>query len=68
MLQRLQCAKHYRLLCRVPEMGPAQRERKRRVKVPLLDLKAQYAGIREEVRAAMDEVCDSQRFILGPRV
>jgi len=38
------------------------------MKVPLLDLHAQYAGIREEVRAAIDEVCDSQHFILGPAV
>jgi len=36
--------------------------------VPLLDLKAQYAGIREEVRAAVDRVMDSQYFILGPEV
>ncbi len=36
--------------------------------VPLLDLKAQYAPIREEIRAAMDRVCDSQQFILGPEV
>lgn len=38
------------------------------MKVPLLDLKAQYATIREEVRRVMDEVCDSQQFILGPHV
>ncbi|MFW6164171.1 MAG: DegT/DnrJ/EryC1/StrS family aminotransferase [Planctomycetota bacterium] len=38
------------------------------MKVPLLDLKAQYAGIREEVRAAVDRVMDSQYFILGPEV
>ena len=36
--------------------------------VPLLDLKAQYAPLREEIRAAMDEVCDAQQFILGARV
>src|SRR5579864_8832552 len=36
--------------------------------VPLLDLKAQYAPIREEIRAAIDRVCDSQHFILGPEV
>jgi dTDP-4-amino-4,6-dideoxygalactose transaminase len=36
--------------------------------VPLLDLKAQYAGIRDEVRKAVDEVMDSQLFILGPKV
>jgi len=38
------------------------------VKVPLLDLTAQYATLRDEIRAAIDEVCDSQRFILGPVV
>src|SRR5262249_52058670 len=38
------------------------------MKVPLLDLPAQYATIRAEVRAAIDRVCESQRFILGPEV
>jgi dTDP-4-amino-4,6-dideoxygalactose transaminase len=38
------------------------------IKVPLLDLKAQYAMIRSEVREAIDRVCESQRFILGPEV
>src|SRR5438477_5490550 len=36
--------------------------------VPLLDLKRQYAGIRDEVRAAIDRVCESQHFIFGPDV
>ena len=36
--------------------------------VPLLDLKTQYASIREEIRAAIDRVADSQHFILGPEV
>jgi dTDP-4-amino-4,6-dideoxygalactose transaminase len=36
--------------------------------VPLLDLKAQYAGIRDDVRAAIDEVCESQVFVMGPKV
>jgi dTDP-4-amino-4,6-dideoxygalactose transaminase len=36
--------------------------------VPLLDLKAQYATIRSEVREAMERVVESQRFILGPEV
>jgi dTDP-4-amino-4,6-dideoxygalactose transaminase len=36
--------------------------------VPLLDLKAQYTTIREELRAAMDEVMESCSFILGPHV
>lgn len=38
------------------------------MKVPLLDLKAQYAPLRERMRQAIDEVCDAQHFILGPRV
>lgn len=36
--------------------------------VPLLDLKAQYATIREEVREVVDAVLESQYFILGPEV
>lgn len=36
--------------------------------VPLLDLRAQYATIREEIRAALDRVIESQQFILGPEV
>jgi len=38
------------------------------VKVPLLDLRAQYQPIRAEVMAAIEAVCDEQGFILGPRV
>jgi dTDP-4-amino-4,6-dideoxygalactose transaminase len=36
--------------------------------VKLLDLQAQYLPIRNEIRRAMDEVCDSQSLILGPAV
>jgi len=36
--------------------------------VPLLDLKAQYATIKEEIKPVVDEVLESQRFILGPEV
>lgn len=36
--------------------------------VPLLDLRRQYQGIRDEVLAAIARVCDSQGFILGPEV
>ncbi|HEY0264100.1 MAG TPA: DegT/DnrJ/EryC1/StrS family aminotransferase [Granulicella sp.] len=36
--------------------------------VPMLDFSRQYAQIRQEVLAAITEVCDSQRFILGPQV
>ena len=38
------------------------------VPVPLLDLKKQYATIREEILRATAEVFESQYFILGPRV
>jgi dTDP-4-amino-4,6-dideoxygalactose transaminase len=38
------------------------------VKVPLLDLVGQYAPLRGEIEAAIREVCDSQRFVLGPNV
>jgi dTDP-4-amino-4,6-dideoxygalactose transaminase len=37
-------------------------------KIPILDLRAQYSGIRAQVRAAIEEVLESQQFILGPAV
>ena len=37
-------------------------------RVPLLDLRAQYATIRDEVDAAVQRVIASQHFILGPEV
>jgi dTDP-4-amino-4,6-dideoxygalactose transaminase len=36
--------------------------------VPLLDLQAQYRPLRGALLAAIERVCDSQRFILGPEV
>lgn len=36
--------------------------------IPLLDLKAQYDSIREEVQQAIDEVLESQHFIMGAAV
>ena len=38
------------------------------VRVPLLDLTAQYGPIRDAILAAITRVADSQRFILGPEV
>ncbi|MDH4238381.1 MAG: DegT/DnrJ/EryC1/StrS family aminotransferase [Phycisphaerae bacterium] len=38
------------------------------MEVPLLDLKAQYATIKDEVLAAVSEVLESQRCIGGPKV
>jgi dTDP-4-amino-4,6-dideoxygalactose transaminase len=36
--------------------------------VPLLDLHAQYAPLRDEILAAVVRVCDSQRYIMGPEI
>ena len=36
--------------------------------VPMLDLKAQHAQLRDEIRVAVDRVFESQHFILGPEV
>ena len=49
---------------------PAKTEAKARprLRVPLLDLKAQYASIRDEVQGALAEVFESQQFILGPQL
>ncbi|MCM3874805.1 MAG: DegT/DnrJ/EryC1/StrS family aminotransferase [Thermoanaerobaculia bacterium] len=44
-----------------PVLAPA-------VSVPLLDLRKQYATIREEILRATADVYESQHFILGPRV
>jgi dTDP-4-amino-4,6-dideoxygalactose transaminase len=38
------------------------------MKVPLLDLKAEYAGLRDEVLAALDRVCQKSAFVLGEEV
>ena len=38
------------------------------VKVPLLDLQAQFQQIRSDVLAAIEEVCQEQSFVLGRRV
>ncbi len=38
------------------------------MQVPLIDLKAQYSAIRDEIEAAIREVSESQYFVLGPKV
>src|SRR6266851_735134 len=38
------------------------------MRVPLLDLEAQYRPLREALLAAVTRVCDSQRFIMGPEI
>lgn len=47
----------------IPEML-----QKSAIDVPLLDLKAQYALIEQEIMQVIQETCSNQRFILGPRV
>jgi len=36
--------------------------------IPLVDLKAQYESIREDVNAAVSDVLETTQFVLGPRV
>jgi len=38
------------------------------MQIPILDLKAQYANIKDEVIQSISEVCDNQAFALGPAV
>jgi len=38
------------------------------MQVPMLDLSRQYASIRSEVLAAVERICDSQRYILSDEV
>ena len=49
-------------------MRARQHTKKALMQVPMLDLKAQYAAIRDEVMLAISEVCESQSFALGPAV
>jgi hypothetical protein len=37
-------------------------------KTPIVDLRAEYGKIRQELCNTIDEVADSQQFILGPAV
>ena len=36
--------------------------------IPLVDVKAQYAPLLPQIRAAIDEVLESGQFVLGPNV
>jgi len=38
------------------------------VNVPLLDLKSQYASIKQDIQMVLEEVCAEQNFILGAHV
>ncbi len=38
------------------------------MKVPFLDLKAQYVSVKSELHEAIDRVLESQKYVLGPEV
>lgn len=42
--------------------------RRRTMKVPVLDLKAEYAQLRDEILPALDRVCQNASFVLGEEV
>ncbi len=41
---------------------------RKKIKVPLLDLSAQLKTIEEDLKAAVNGVIDSTRYIMGPQV
>ncbi len=49
-------------------MALAEHRPRSRMEVPLLDLRPQYQRLRGEIEAAIERVCASQAFILGPEV
>ena len=49
------------------QLAPLQ-TRKENMQVPLLDLKQQYATVKDELAATVMDVLDSQRYIGGPKV
>ena len=36
--------------------------------VQMLDFRREFSAIRNEVLSAIEDICDSQRYILGPQV
>ena len=57
-----------------PDLDPANPpanlmpEEEKNEPIPLLDLKAQYRGIRDEVLPVIERICEEQAFVLGPEV
>ena len=39
-----------------------------KMQIPLVDLRANYAGIKDEVRAAIDEILEGMQLTIGPNV
>jgi dTDP-4-amino-4,6-dideoxygalactose transaminase len=50
------------------EKNRGKKKGRETMRIPLLDLKAQYDTIRGEILPVLQEVLESQRFILGPEV
>ncbi|NQU94932.1 MAG: DegT/DnrJ/EryC1/StrS family aminotransferase [Candidatus Omnitrophica bacterium] len=38
------------------------------MKIPILDLKKQYKGLKKEIEARISKICDNQSFVLGEEV
>lgn len=56
------------LACSVPSRTPTSLPPSAPISVPVVDFSRQYRQIREEVLAAMEQVCSRQHFILGEEV
>ena len=38
------------------------------MQVPLLDLRSQYAALKPAIQSAINDLCETQQFVLGPKV
>ena len=52
----------------IPRQFAIARSLRPKLLFPFLDLKAEYATMKEDIRAAVDKVLESQQFIMGPEV
>ncbi|MGH9504098.1 MAG: DegT/DnrJ/EryC1/StrS family aminotransferase [Terriglobales bacterium] len=52
----------------LPKSSPSLDRRTPELLFPFLDLKAEYAIMKDDIRAAVDKVLESQQFIMGPEV
>src|SRR2546421_1387192 len=55
-------------MLKLTEMPPETGSAVARPEVPFMDLKAQFAGLKDEVLPALEKAAESAAFILGPRV
>lgn len=55
-------------MTQVPQKQTLSRANDPRFSIPMVDLRAQYASIKNEIDAAVGEVLAAQQFILGPNV